>query len=208
MNEMHVVLSTAPSTTMHHDAPILAFMKFQKPTYTMQWRRTSKMANTCEMRTVARVTKCHRVFAEQRSSHVLLLLLLLYRADFRRYHRFPPSTVPPTQVYAGTEDLVSLPGSPDEANPTTWVQVAGDPVSFDATTGARISSPPGSAAVFALTEGSYFCMLVESDGEAALFDAPEGKQNKVVAVFKNIIDVYSVNDVRACVYVFAVSSAK
>eukprot|EP00752_Nemacystus_decipiens_P002140 g2039.t1 len=30
------------------------------------------------------------------------------------------------------------------------------------------------AAVYALTAGGYWCMLAESDGEAALFDAPEG----------------------------------
>lgn len=101
-----------------------------------------------------------------------------YRTALRGYHHCPPAIHCPTQAFAGTEDLLPLPGSTDEANPTTWVQVAGDPVSFDATTGARISSPSGSAAVFALTEGSYFCMLVESDGEAALFDAPEGEQKK------------------------------
>lgn len=93
-------------------------------------------------------------------------------------HHLPRPAIPcPTQVY-GPENLAPLPGSPDPANPTKWVQVGGDPVSFDAVTGARISSPPGSAALFALTEGFYFCMLVESDGEAALFDAPEGTLNK------------------------------
>lgn len=30
------------------------------------------------------------------------------------------------------------------------------------------------SAVFALTDGAYFCMLAESGGEAVLFDAPEG----------------------------------
>lgn len=30
------------------------------------------------------------------------------------------------------------------------------------------------AAVFVLTAGSYFCMVAESNGEAVLFDAPEG----------------------------------
>ncbi|CAM9874646.1 unnamed protein product, partial [Choristocarpus tenellus] len=40
---------------------------------------------------------------------------------------------------------------------------------FDAD-GTRNSNP----AVFILTEGTYFCMIAESEGEAALFDAPEG----------------------------------
>lgn len=198
-NEMHVVLSTAPSTTMHHDAPILAYIRFHEAyIHHAVASHEQDGKHTCEMRTVARVTKCHLVFAEQRSSHVLL-----FARTYAAITAAPPSIIPPTQAFAGTEDLVSLPGSPDEANPTTWVQVAGDPVSFDATTGARISSPLGSAAVFALTEGSYFCMLVESDGEAALFDAPEGEQNKVVAVFKKLIDVYT-----TCVHVCTSLSAR
>lgn len=35
-------------------------------------------------------------------------------------------------------------------------------------------SDDGGSAVFALTDGAYWCMLAESNGEAALFDAPEG----------------------------------
>ena len=103
----------------------------------------------------------------------------------------PPAIPCPTQVY-GPENLAPLPGSPDPANPTKWVQVGGDPVSFDAVTGARISSPPGSAALFALTEGFYFCMLVESDGEAALFDAPEGTLNKKLQLNYSHLNIYDV----------------
>lgn len=39
-------------------------------------------------------------------------------------------------------------------------------------TGERTDA--GGAAVYALTAGGYWCMLAESNGEAALFDAPEG----------------------------------
>lgn len=35
-------------------------------------------------------------------------------------------------------------------------------------------SDAGGAAVYTLTAGSYWCMLAESNGEATLFDAPEG----------------------------------
>lgn len=55
-------------------------------------------------------------------------------------------------------------------NPVTYEQIAGKPA-FDDATGERNSN----AAVFALTDGSYQCMLAESNGEAALFDAPEGE---------------------------------
>ena len=38
--------------------------------------------------------------------------------------------------------------------------------------GERINT--GGAAVYTLFAGSYWCMLAESNGEATLFDAPEG----------------------------------
>lgn len=49
------------------------------------------------------------------------------------------------------------------------VQIAGEPAVFGA------AREHAKAAVFVLTAGSYFCMVAESNGEAALFDAPEGK---------------------------------
>lgn len=67
------------------------------------------------------------------------------------------------------EQFFPLPGTPDPANPAMFKQIAGDPA-FDEVTGLRNDN----AAVFVITEGVFFCMLAESNGEAALFDAPEG----------------------------------
>ena len=67
------------------------------------------------------------------------------------------------------EEFLPLPGSPNAANPTKYKQIAGD-LAFDKDTGMRNDK----SAVFVLTEGTYFCMLAESNGEAVLFDAPEG----------------------------------
>ena len=67
------------------------------------------------------------------------------------------------------EEFLPLPGTPDPANPATYKQIAGEPA-FDKETGLRNDN----SAVFVLTEGIYFCMLAESNGEAVLFDAPEG----------------------------------
>lgn len=80
------------------------------------------------------------------------------------------------------ETFSSLPGSPDPSNPTTYKQIDGDPVVFDEATGERNGTT--NSAVFVLTEGTYFCMLVESNGEAALFDAPEGEDNKYSQIMK------------------------
>lgn len=77
------------------------------------------------------------------------------------------SPIPP-EVFA---EFFPLPGSPDPANPVKYKQIAGEPA-FDEATGARNSN----SAVFVLTEGTYFCMVAESQGEASLFDAPEGMQ--------------------------------
>lgn len=66
-----------------------------------------------------------------------------------------------------------MPGSPNPANPLTYKQISGEPVSFDATTGERTNEySPG--AVFAIHGVAYWCTLAESNGEAVLFDAPEG----------------------------------
>lgn len=43
---------------------------------------------------------------------------------------------------------------------------------FDEETGERIDT--NGAAVYGLFAGMYWCMLAESNGEAALFDVPEG----------------------------------
>lgn len=67
------------------------------------------------------------------------------------------------------EDFFPLPGTPDPANPARYKQIAGDPA-FDEVTGLRNNN----SAVFVITEGVFFCMLAESNGEAALFNAPEG----------------------------------
>ena len=67
------------------------------------------------------------------------------------------------------EEFLPLPGSPDPANPAKYKQIAGD-LAFDEDTSMRNDK----SAVFVLTEGTYFCMLAESNGEAVLFDAPEG----------------------------------
>lgn len=56
-----------------------------------------------------------------------------------------------------------LPGSQDPANPVKFAQIAGEP-SFDKLTGERNNGTAGgndAAAVFVLTDGSYFCMLAE-----------------------------------------------
>lgn len=74
----------------------------------------------------------------------------------------------PAQVSDGRYEFLPLPGSPDPANPVIYKQIAGKPA-FGAS-GRRNDNP----AVFVLHEGAYFCMLAESNGEAALFDAPEG----------------------------------
>ena len=73
----------------------------------------------------------------------------------------------PSEVF---ETFDPLPGTPDPSNPTRYRQIEGQPA-FDEDSGERNSNP----AVFVLTEGIVFCMLVESDGEAALFDVPEGE---------------------------------
>lgn len=75
-------------------------------------------------------------------------------------------TIPADQLY----DVYStLPGSPDPSNPVVYKQIAGEPA-FDSS-GNRVDSP----AIFVLYDAAtYFCMLIESNGEAALFDAPEG----------------------------------
>lgn len=67
------------------------------------------------------------------------------------------------------EEFLPLPGSPDPENPAMYRQIAGDPA-FDEGTGLRNDN----SAVFVLTEGTYFTLLAESNGEAVLFDAPEG----------------------------------
>lgn len=67
------------------------------------------------------------------------------------------------------EEFYTLPGTPDPANPVVYKQIAGEPA-FDES-GERNDN----AAVFVLDEELYFCMLVDSGGEAVLFDAPEGK---------------------------------
>lgn len=77
----------------------------------------------------------------------------------------PLTPIPPDTF---DTDFLPLPGSPDPTNPTRYKQIAGSPA-FDEETGERNSD----AAVFVLTEGFYMCMLAESDGAAALFDAPE-----------------------------------
>lgn len=78
------------------------------------------------------------------------------------------SPVSPT-VYG---EFLPLPGSPDPANPILYEQIAGEPA-FDEVTGER----NGNSAAFVLTDGTYMAMLAESDGEAALFDAPEGSMS-------------------------------
>ena len=82
------------------------------------------------------------------------------------------------KVSDGVDDFLPLPGSPGPGGSVKYKQIAGEPVTFDADSGARNNSPAsGSAAVFVLKGGAYFCMLAESDGEAALFDAPEGDKD-------------------------------
>ena len=76
------------------------------------------------------------------------------------------SPIPPDSF----EEFFPLPGSPDPANPTKYKQIAGEPA-FDEDTGMTRGD---ASAVYVLTEGTYFCMLAESNGEAVLFDAPEG----------------------------------
>ena len=66
-------------------------------------------------------------------------------------------------------EFYTLPGSPDPANPARYKQIAGAPA-FDEDTGLRNDN----TAVFVITEGVFFCMLAESNGTAALFNAPEG----------------------------------
>lgn len=79
----------------------------------------------------------------------------------------------PPQVFDGVEEFLPLPGDDvDPENPVSYKQIAGKQA-FDAVSGERNDN----TAVFVLTEGTYFCMVVESDGEAALFDAPEGERN-------------------------------
>lgn len=90
------------------------------------------------------------------------------------YHLFFLVGLWRSKVFVGQEDLLPPPGSPDPANPIVYKQISGDQVTFDATTGERAAGDGSSAAVFALTDGLYWCMLAESNGEAALFDAPEG----------------------------------
>lgn len=76
----------------------------------------------------------------------------------------------PADAYDGAELFQPLPGNGvDSANPVKYQQIAGREA-LDFASGERNDN----AAVFVLTEGTYFCMVVESDGEAALFDAPEG----------------------------------
>ncbi|CAM9242475.1 unnamed protein product [Scytosiphon promiscuus] len=66
-------------------------------------------------------------------------------------------------------EFLPLPGDPDPANPILYEQISGEPA-FDEVTGERT----GNSAAFVLTDGTYMAMLAESNGEAALFDAPEG----------------------------------
>lgn len=75
------------------------------------------------------------------------------------------------QVFDGQDELLPLPGTTDPLNPVLYRQISGLPI-FDET-GER-SDAGGAAAVYALTAGGYWCMLAESNGEAVLFDAPEG----------------------------------
>lgn len=106
------------------------------------------------------------------------------------------------QAFAGVDDFVTLPGSPDPLNPVRYKQIAGAPVSFDADTGERTASDVESGAVFVLTEGLYFCMVAESNSEAALFDAPEGRaaNNAMTAGLrharKRIVARFSFNQTR------------
>eukprot|EP00903_Cladosiphon_okamuranus_P012976 g12110.t1 len=76
----------------------------------------------------------------------------------------------PAQVFDGQDQLLPLPGTTDPLNPVLYRQISGSPM-FDET-GER--SDVGGAAVYTLTAGAFWCMLAESNGEAALFDAPEG----------------------------------
>ena len=76
------------------------------------------------------------------------------------------------QVFDGQDELLPIPGAIDPLNPVLYRQISGSPVFDEA--GER--SDAGGAAVFALTAGGFWCMLAESDGEAALFDAPEGME--------------------------------
>lgn len=85
-------------------------------------------------------------------------------------------------MFDGQDELLPLPGSPDAANPVLYKQISGQPVTFDAVTGERSGDDGGGTAVFALTEGVYWCLLAESNGEAALFDAPEGEIDVCAAV--------------------------
>lgn len=67
------------------------------------------------------------------------------------------------------EDFLPIPdggSSGNASNPVMYKQIGGNKAS---------GSSEGTTAVYALTEGAYFCMLAESGGEAVLFDAPEGE---------------------------------
>lgn len=46
----------------------------------------------------------------------------------------------------------------------------------------RVTGADGGGAVYVLTEGAFWCMLAESEGEAALFDAPEGMRRRHTTV--------------------------
>ena len=78
-------------------------------------------------------------------------------------------TVSPVNPEVYSAGWLPLP-SATPGNPALYQQIAGEPA-FDEATGER----NGNAAVFALYDGTaYQCMLAESNGVAALFDAPEG----------------------------------
>lgn len=88
------------------------------------------------------------------------------------------------------EDFYTLPGTPDPANPARYKQIAGDPA-FDAVTGLRNDN----SAVFVITEGVFFCMLAESNGEAALFDAPEGRCGQTESASRWLYPTHPRNEV-------------
>lgn len=85
-----------------------------------------------------------------------------------------PLAAVPAEAYRGADELSTLPGNPDPANPVIYKQIAGEPA-FDASGKRR-----DTAAVFAIKGGDYFCMLAESRGEAALFDSPEGESGGTI----------------------------
>lgn len=94
-------------------------------------------------------------------------------------------TFSPVTPDAYTTEWLPLPSSVSSGNSLTYVQIAGLPA-FDEVTGERT----GNAAVFVLTDGNHQCMLAESRGEAALFDAPLKVRNLWISpksVFSSLI---------------------